>query len=346
MILKNSTIKKDFDFVLKKIDFNFLKNKTIMITGASGFLGSLLTSLFLYANDTNKSNIKVLALSRHQELEYWFCDFENSDNIVHLKQDVSVPFETSEHVDYIIHTANPTQSRFLKEQPIDTLDIITNSIKNILEIAKANGAYVVNFSSMEAYGDFGGNRTVYADETMQGNLDLETMRNSYPISKRTAEFICNFYSQTQNVNVSSIRLAQTIGAGVKYEENKVYMMFLKCCRENKDIHLLSSGKSVSSKIYSADAITAVLTLMKHQANGIFNVANESATLSVKDMAKVAMRALQNSKIKLFIENNQEKSSIFLKDVKFKLNTAKLQALGWQPEFNLEQMFVRLNESFS
>ena len=199
---------------------------------------------------------------------------------------------------------------------------------------------------MEAYGDFGGNKTVYADEKKQGNLDLETMRNSYPIAKRTAEFICNFYSQTQNVNVSSIRLAQTIGAGVKYEENKVYMMFLKNCRENKDIHLLSSGKSVSSKVYSADAITAVLTLMKHQANGIFNVANESATLSIKNMAKVAMKALGNKNIKLVIENNKEKSSVFLKDVKFKLNTSKLKNLGWKPHFNLEQMFVRLNESFN
>ena len=66
--------------------------------------------------------------------------------------------------------------------------------------------------------------------------------------------------------------------------------------ENQDIKLLSSGKSVSSKIYSADALTAVLTLMKNQACGIFNVANEKATASVKKMAKVAITALNNKKI--------------------------------------------------
>ena len=346
MILENEAIKKDFEFVLSSVNIDFLKNKTVMITGANGFLGSLLTSLFLYSNDKYKTNIKIVAVTRHSEIKLWFCRFEKTDLLSHLKHDVSLPFEKCDNIDYIIHTANPTQSQFLKEHPIETIDSISASIKNILNLAKEKNAYVVNFSSMEAYGDFGKRNIVYANETMQGNLSLDTMRNSYPIAKRNAEFICNYYHQTQGVDVSSIRLAQTIGAGVKYEENKVYMMFLKSCKENKDIRLLSSGKSVSSKVYSADAITAVLTLMKHKASGVFNVANESATLSIKQMARVAMRTLKNQHIKLIIENNKEKNSVFLKDVKFKLNTTKLKKLGWTPHFSLEQMFIRLNESFN
>lgn len=345
MVLNNKIIESDFEFVLNSVNLDFLNNKTVMITGANGFLGSLLTSLFLYANNTRNTNISVLAITRHDSINFWFCDFEKTDLLTHIKHDISQPIICNYKVDFIIHTANPTQSKFLKEHPIETIDTIKDSIKNILNFAKSNNAYVINFSSMEAYGDFDSNKVVYANEDMQGTLNLDTMRNSYPIAKRTAEFICNFYHQTQGVGVSSIRLAQTIGPGVKYEENKVYMMFLKCCRNNEDIHLLSSGKSVSSKIYSADAITAVLTLMKHKSNGIFNVANETATTSIKNMAKLAIKSLNNSNIKLIIDNDKEKSSIFLKDVKFKLNTSKIKSLGWNAHFSLEDMFVRLNKSF-
>ena len=344
MILNNETIKNDFDYVLSKFNFQFLKNKTIMVTGSSGFLGSLFTAFLCYCNSILDINCNIVALDRKNEYSVWFAEIQECDKLLHIKHDVSNKIEFSEKVDYIIHTANPTQSTFLKNFPIETTLSIMDSMRNVLDFAKRNNAYVVNFSSMEVYGSFG-KKITYVDEDILGSLDIENMRNSYPLAKRMAEFLCNAYVIEQGVKVSSVRLAQTIGPGIKYEENKVFMMMLKCCIENRDIQLATSGKTTRSLIYSADVLAAVFCLMEKQISGIFNVANEKTTISVYDLGKRVLKIFNKKKLKVIKGGNVKDKSVYMNDVMIKICSKKLEKLGWKPKFDIDDMFIRLNQSF-
>ena len=344
MKIKNKIIVDDIKDILSNINLDCLKNKTILITGASGFLGSLLTTTFLYANQTLNANIKIITTSRKEIFSNWYLELDGKEYLKHIKQNIVEQININEKIDFIIHTASPTDSSFLKNNPIETFDTILIGTKNIINLALKNNAYLINLSSMEVYSS--NNTLKVVNEEECGTFDLYNTRNSYPIAKISSEFLCNTYAQTNNLKVANVRLAQTIDAGIKYEENKVFMMFLKSCLNNEDIVLLTTGQSIRSVIYSSDALRGILFLLTNNYTGTYNLANEEATLSIYNLAEKAIKTLKPNKTKIVIKTNTEQGKVYSSDSKIQLDTSKIKTLGWSAKINVEEMFIKLKNSFN
>ena len=186
---------KDF---CKKNNISFLTNSSIMVTGASGLIGSYLIDILSYYNTYFEANIKMYALVR---------DLEKAQNrfnhIIHkglkiIKQDVSKDFKVNFNVDYIIHAASNATPHLFDKDPIGTIDANVLGTKNLLEFSRENKVKrFLYISSSEVYGNPIDNNTVFSENDM-GVVNPLNPRSSYTESKRMAENITvNYMKQYQ-----------------------------------------------------------------------------------------------------------------------------------------------------
>lgn len=323
------------------LNWENFRNKTIMITGATGLIGTQIVKALQYANERMKLAIKIIAMGRSTEkAKKIFGDAE----LIYLCQDIVQPLSCKDRVDFIIHTANSTSSASFVEQPVETIDSIIIGTRNILDFARRNGVEgVVYLSSMEVYGEIPLSRREPLDENALGYVNILKPRSSYQEGKRLAECLCAAYAQEYSVPVKIARLAQTIGAGVDYNDNRVFAMFARNIVEKQDIVLKTKGETIRSYAYITDTVTALLLLLQKGASGeSYNIANPATTCSIKEMAEMLCRNYPDSKLVFKLENDNK----YLNTLKYYLSTEKIKkATGWTAKISLEEAYRRLIENF-
>lgn len=323
------------------IPWEKLKDKTIFVTGATGLIGYTLVNALVYASKKKSLNIKVIALVRDVErAKERFKDI--SDEITFLVGNVEKFPEITEKIDYIIHGASQTASKAFINQPVETIMTALKGTENMLELAKnKNVSGMVYMSSMEVYGHPQKGHKVTENEI--GNLSPLDVRNSYPISKIQCESLCCAYAKEYGIPVMSVRLTQTFGPGVNYNDTRVFAEFARCVSEKRDIVLKTKGETERSYLYTADAATAILTILLKGAPGqTYNAADEKTYCSIAEMAE---KVAKSGGINVRFEIEDENKNGFPKTLYMDLDTSLLRSLGWKnggvKNGNIIVMFERM-----
>lgn len=325
------------------INWLFFKNSTIMITGATGLIGEQIIKSLLLANEENDTNIKVLALVRNKKKA--LSKFSKNKNLKFIVQDISKPVKYSGDVDFIIHTANSTSSKDFVEKPVETINSIMTGTKNILEFGREKLIKgIIYLSSMEVFGKTDFERVEPLKEDDYGYIDIINTRSSYPEGKRLAETLCHSYFKEYGVPVKVARLVQTIGAGVDYNDNRVFAQFARNIIEKKNIVLMTDGSTERNYCYITDVISAFFVMLERGINGeSYNVANKDSASSIKDMAEMLCNNYQDSRLEFNI--SEDGAKYYLPKLKTIVCTKKLEALNWQAKIDLKEMFDRLVKNF-
>lgn len=319
-----------------------LKNSSIMITGASGMIGSILAINLMELDKEAELGITLLLIVRNKDkVELSLAEYIESGKIKLLIGDVTdrdFIDNIKESADYIVHAASITQSKAMIEKPVEVIMTNVCGTKNILEYAKkANAKSVVYLSSMEAYG-FTENEILLDENNMQ-YLNPLALRSSYPESKRMAENLCVAYSSEYGVPVKIIRLAQTFGKGVKENDTRVFAEFARCAKNNNDIVLVTDGSSKRMYLDTSDAATAIITVMlKGDSGAAYNAANKETYCSIAEMAQMVAVEIADSRIQVRFCINEKNATHYSPVHKFFLNTSKIESLGWHAELKLKQIY--------
>ncbi len=307
------------------IDDKKLKGKTVLITGATGFIGSYLV-LYLA-----KFNCKVIALTTNKNKAQKL--FKNLSYVSILQQDIQAPLIYNGEVSYIIHAASITDSKTFITEPIKTIDVNLFGTKNLLEFAYDKK--VDNFlyiSSIEVYGIKSFGADVITEENY-GYMDILTARSSYAQSKKMCETMCIAYASEKNMPVNIARISQVFGGVIQENDNRMFAQFIKAAVYKNDIVLHTKGETVRTYCYLPDAVCGLTTILLHGESGhAYNVCNDDMTLSVKNLAEY-LANLFSLNVKFEISENQNAG--YLPTLIMPTTSKKLQNLGWRPSYTLE-----------
>lgn len=332
----------DFEYI-KDSDVNIKKfqNATILITGGTGLIGSLLTRFFLYLNNVYNYNVTLYVVIRNKSKANKIFSNYSLGNLHYVIADLeSGDLNVEKNVDYIVHTAAITKSKLLISKPVDVIKLATNGTEKVLDLAVSkNVKSVVYLSSMEVYGQLSLNRKT--TESDLGTINLSDPRSCYPEGKRICECLCNAYAHQYNLNVKIARLAQTFGAGILPTENRVFAQFARSLIAGDNIVLHTTGESEGNYVYTADALKAILLLLLNGEKGqAYNVTNENNHSTIKNMALEVTRHFGTSDQKVVIDIPDE-SMGYAPDVHMHLSNEKLRALGWKSNIGLMEMYHRM-----
>lgn len=320
------------------------KERTILITGATGMIGSLLVRKIIQDNIFCRMILPVRNIKKAQAL---YEDLQPSDyrklyfvesRIEDLTQNLCPELYQLE-IHAIIHCACVTQSKEMLLHPVETADSIVAGTKNILELARDRRVdSMVYLSSMEVYGRVENTGRKSSEEEL-GSISLNAPRSCYPMAKRMAEHYCHIYHAEYKVPVKIARLSQTFGKGVSLKDQRIYMQFAHAVQEKKDIVLRTPGLSVGNYCHTQDAVNAVLCILKSGSNGeAYNVVNEENTMSIREMADLVIQNFTDGEIKIVYDITEESRQMYAVDTGLRLSSEKLRQLGWQPKKNLTEMY--------
>lgn len=344
--MKSSYLKEDLKRLAKYLYENNFSGNTFLITGATGLIGSLCIKAIIEHNNNYQLPIKVIAFARNEQKVYTVFEDEFKgktyiDNIEFIYQDItdSIPDDISS--DYIIHTANSTSSQYFIKKPVEVIESIYTGTKKILDYGVKNKIKgMVYLSSMEVFGEI--RTTQRITEKNLGYLDIQNIRSCYSEGKRLAELLCMSYAVEYNLSVKIARLAQTFGAGISKNENRVFAQFARSAIKGQNILLHTKGESIGNYCYTADAIQAIFLLLMKGKNGEpYTVVNEETTRSIAEMAKMVAENFSKGRSQLIFDIPNENIFGYAPVTKMRLSSRKLNDLGWEPRITLEEMYKRM-----
>lgn len=332
-LLKNEVYLKDLEITIENtINIDKLKNKKIMITGATGTIGSFIAHTLIYFNENYEAGINLYLCSRR--IENLKKVYSTNDKITFVEYDMGKEITFNEKVDYIIHAAGNAFPQMFEEQPVDTIYDNIISTYNLLKYAKVKEVKrVLYVSSGEVYGK--GEAAIESfKEDYCGYIDSTSSRACYPNSKRATETLCSSFSKQYNVDTVIVRPSHTYGPVMTSQDNRANVQFIKKALKKENIVLRSQGTQMRSYTYISDCVSGLLTvLINGEKAQAYNLANPLSKLTIAELAQVIARHT-NTKVIYEISKNEMPGTVLIP--KQVLDTQKLESLGWKGSFDIEK----------
>ena len=288
--MKNDIIFEDAKEVINALDFSSLDGAKIMITGATGLLGThFLASLCLLKE--SGLNISVTGEYNSPPADFTYEIAERGG--LYLQSDLMGG------ADVVIHAAGYAQPLRFVNAPATTIRLNTEVTHNLLQRLAPGGRFLF-LSSSEVYS---GNTKQVVTEDDIGTTTPYHPRACYIEGKRCGEAICNAY-RNAGVRAVSARLGATYGPGTRKHDKRVINSLIEQALTTGKIEREFPGHDARSYCYSRDAIKMLWQILLHGKAPVYNVGGGERA-SVSDIAS-HIGHITNAKVlppKSFLELN-------------------------------------------
>jgi nucleoside-diphosphate-sugar epimerase len=315
-----------------------LSGTNILITGATGLIGSTLVDVLM---SNPRRDYSVYASGRNIERgQKRFEKYLSLDSFRFIRYDVMMPLQSDVQFDYIIHAASNASPNTFFKNPVEIVKANILGVSNLIEYGMGHGMKrFLYVSSGEVYGE--GDVRVMTEE-YSGYVDCLNPRSCYPSSKRTAETLCVSYASEYGADVVIARPCHVYGPNFTESDNRVYAQFIRNILHEEDIVLKSKGEQVRSWCYVVDCVSALLYVLLKGASGeAYNIADPNSVLTIRQLAEM-LAEIGSRKVIMDIPSDIEKS-VFNPVSKSVFSVNKLERLGWKVSGN---MYEKMSKTVS
>jgi len=267
-------------------DADSFSGKTVLLTGARGFLGRYFMETFDFLNqNVLERPLKLIAIDNMITAGKTGAEVPKFKNVTFFEHDVTEELKWDEPVDYIIHAAGIASPYYYRAYPLETLQVAIKGTQNMLERAKSHGARFTFFSSSEIYGDPDCDH-VPTPESYRGNVSCQGPRACYDESKRVGETLCYIYHNTKGTCTNTIRPFNVFGPGMQEADYRVLPNFASRIKAGTPLLVYGSGVQTRTFCYITDAIVGFLKVILRGVPGeAYNIGNPDPEISMVDLVK-------------------------------------------------------------
>lgn len=295
----------------------------ILVTGGAGFIGSHLCvrlmrdghEVVCMDNLFTGSKLNIVNLLNRKEFTF----------VVH---DITIPYKL--HIDQIYNLACPASPIHYQQNPVKTIRTSVLGAINMLDLAEETGARILQASTSEIYGD----PTEHPQkETYWGNVNPIGIRSCYDTGKRCAEALFMDYHRQFGVDTRIVRIFNTFGPRMAYNDGRVVSNFINQARKGKDITIYGDGLQTRSFQYVDDLINGMLIVMNSDVIMPINLGNPEE-ITILELAKMIIE-ITNSKSKIiYLPLPEDDPHRRKPDIKL------AKSLGWSPKFSIAEGLLK------
>lgn len=344
----NPIIERDLARIAEaRLPWESLSGATVLVSGGAGFLPAYMveTLLFLNRNVLAKPARVVILTRNAQPARDRFASVATPAQLEIIEQDVVDPLDFDGPLDFVIHGASQAHPHQYLSDPVGTLGANVIGTHNLLSAARRwRVRGFLFFSSGAAYGDIGDRSEPVAEHDM-GTLDPAAERACYAESKRMGETMCVAWARQFGLPTRIARPWHTYGPGMRLDDGRVFADFVRDILSGGPIVLSSNGEASRCFCYVADATRGFFTVLLRGGDGeAYNVANPSGECSIVELANRLAAIYRHEGVTVQTAPTMGKVAT-QPAVRVVPNIAKLEALGWMPEWSIEDGFQRTVNSY-
>lgn len=312
-----------------------LKDKKIILTGATGLIGSAVADILFYLNKSEGYNIKILLAGRSKSRmrDRFYCMEEGKDYHF-VEYDAERETNIEERADYVVFGASYGDPKSISSNPVEVILSNTLGLNELLKYCVNKKVERLLFiSSSEVYGKKDNYHPF--NEKEYGYVDLLNVRSCYPNAKRLAETMCVSYGKEYGLDTVIVRPGHIYGPTITLTDSRASAQFSRNAKNKEDIVLKSSGQQLRSYCHTFDCASAILTVLLNGKKGeAYNISNPEAVVTIRELANAFAKSAGR---KLVFENATvtEVKSYNMMD-NSSLTSDKLLELGWKGNYNLNR----------
>lgn len=344
-VYESKLYQEDIKYIASlNIPWEKLNNKIVLISGASGLIGSCFIDTIMEKNKLGL-NCKIYALGRNREKakkRFGYCWNNTLFEFITYDINQELSDDNIGNIDYMLHLASNTHPVAYAKDPIGTITTNIIGTNNMLKFAADKDITRFAFaSSNEIYGENRGDVEKFGEDYC-GYINSNTMRAGYPESKRCGEALCQAYIQQEKMDIVVPRLTRSYGPTMLMSDTKAISQFIRKAIENQDIILKSEGMQYYSYTYVADAVAGLFTVLLCGKSGeAYNIADDESDIRLKDLANIIADSV-GKKVIFELPEELEKAG-YSKATKARLESSKLKELGWKAKYDIKQGIKRTLE---
>ena len=302
-------------------------NKTILITGGAGFIGSNLIELLIKNDNFHIICLDNFFTGKMENIE----KFINKNNFTLINQDIIDPINIDRDINEIYHLACPASPPKYQIDPVYTLKINFIGTMNLLELAVKKKAKILFTSTSEIYGE---PLISPQNENYRGNVNTIGIRSCYDEGKRISETLMMDYHKKYNIEIRIARIFNTYGPNMDKYDGRVVTNFIRQMLNKEDITVYGNGNQTRCFCYVDDTVDGLFKLMNSNYNLPINIGNENE-ITVSTLIHKLLRIIKSKSRITYHPLPSDDPTNRKPDI-----TLAKKILNWEPSTTLENGLIR------